>query len=741
MVPAVSTGTTDNDAAKEASMRVVKIFLGIVFALVILVGAALTAAVVFIDPNDYKPEIAAAVKEQTGRELNIGGKIDLTVFPWLGLELNDVSLGNAPGFSEPVFARIGKAELRVNIMPLLQKRVEVGTVVLDGMRVNLERLENGSTNWEDLSGKPGKTAADTPGPGETGDGPGNAGVGLAALAVDGVRISDGSLSFRDATTGNRASLENMEVSVSEIALKTPFAVTVGFDITNARPSLATRVDLNGKAVLDPKDAVYAFRDMDLNLAGTGDIFPGGRIDLIAGGTVQADLNKETMDLTDLTVGIYELDLAGKVSGSSILSSPNFNGTLALAEFSPGALLTALGQSAPVTTDPEALSSARMDLTFATTPDSAEVTDLNLNLDDTTFTGTASVRNFAAPAIAFTLAGDTIDVDRYMPPRSESTAGPGTSDQTGASGTKKAASKQSAAPTGAGIPLPVEQLRSLDLEGRVKLDGLKVNNLNLSDLLVNIAAKKGRITLDPVHTSLYQGRLKGSTVLDVRGESPAVTITEDLTGVQVGPLLADMTGKDTLTGTTRSSATLTTSGLTPDAMKANLSGTLSFGFEDGSLKGINIPKMLRDGVTRIKGGTPDPSEVNETDFSSLTGTATVTRGVVDNRDLLMMSPLMRVGGEGQVNLSQEKIDYLLKATVVKSLKGQKGEPLSELAGLTAPIRITGSFADPKFGLDMAALLKESAVQKGVEELEKKMGEDLKEKLPEGLEPGKLLKGLF
>ncbi|HKK32087.1 MAG TPA: AsmA family protein [Desulfomicrobiaceae bacterium] len=718
-------------------MRVVKIFLGIVFSLVILVGAGLTAAVVFIDPNDYKPEIAAAVQDQTGRELNIGGKIGLTVFPWLGLELNDVSLGNAPGFSEPVFARIGRAELRINIMPLLQKRVEVGTVVLDGMRINLERLENGSSNWDDLSQKSGKPDTPPSGAEETDSGPGNAGVGIAALAVDGVRITNGSLSFQDGTTGNRAALENIGMSVSQIALNTPFAVTVGFDIKNTRPSLAAGVDLSGKATLDPEGATYAFSDMNLTLAGTGDTFPGGRIDLAATGTAKADLNRETLDLTEMTVRAYDLDLTGHVTGTSILSSPTFNGTLDLAEFSPRALLTALGQSVPVTSDPAVLTSARANLAFAATPDAAELTELNLNLDETTFTGSGSVRHFARPAISFTFSGDTIDVDRYLPPGAESTKGSEPDAET--SGESKAASKQSAPP--AGIPLPMDQLRTLDLKGRLELGKLKINNLNLSELLLNITAQNGLITLDPVSTSLYQGDFKGTTVLDVRGKAPAVTITENLTGMQFGPLLRDMTGKDTLTGTTRSSATLTTTGLTPDVMKANLSGTLSFGFENGSIKGINIPKMLRDAVTRVKGGSPDPGEVNETDFSSLTGTATITKGTVDNRDLLMMSPLMRVGGAGQVDLPGEQIDYLLRTTVVKTLKGQQGEPLSELVGLTVPIRITGSFADPNFGLDMAALLKESAVQKGVEELEKKMGEDLKKRIPEGLEPGKLLKGLF
>ena len=720
-------------------MRLIKIMLGVILTLIILVGGLLAAAVIFIDPNDYKPEIAAAVKEQTGRELNIGGSIELALFPRLGLELNDVSLGNAPGFSDPIFARISRAELWVNLMPLIEKRVEVGTIVPDGLQLNLERLKNGSASWDDLAGS--RQTSGTPSPDKkvepsTAE-PGT--VGLAALAVDGIRITGGFLSFKDGTSDNQATLENLTLTISEIGLKTPFEIAAGFDLKNTQPTLTARTDLSGKATVDPEAGTYAFSNMDLHLAGTGATFPGGSMELSAKGDLLADLGKQLLNLTGLNVTTYGLNMTGKIAGTSILTSPTFNGALSLAEFSPRKLIASLGQPAPATADPEALTSAKANLVFTAGPTNAELTSLILGLDETTISGTGSVRNFARPAIAFTLSGDAIDADRYLPPQT--------------TGKSKETAPSKTAPTGpvssgasktqvAAVPLPIDQLRTLDLKGKVTLGKLKINNLQLADLLMNLTAKNGLITMDPVSTNLYQGGFKGKTILDVRGNVPAVTVTETLTGMQVGPLLKDMTGKDTLTGTTRSTATLSTSGLTPDAMKANLSGNLSFGFENGSIKGINIPKMLRDGVTRIKGGTPDPSEVNETDFSSLTGSAVITKGVVDNRDLLMMSPLMRVNGEGTVNLAAESLDYLLKATVVKSLKGQKGEPLAELAGLTAPIRISGSFDNPKFGLDMAALLKETAVQKGVEELQKKVGEDLlKDKIPEGLQPQKLLKGLF
>ena len=80
-------------------MRTVKIVAGLVGGIIVLLVAALLAVWVFVNPNDYKGKIAAAVKESTGRELNLSGDIKLSVFPWVALELGPASLGNPPGFS------------------------------------------------------------------------------------------------------------------------------------------------------------------------------------------------------------------------------------------------------------------------------------------------------------------------------------------------------------------------------------------------------------------------------------------------------------------------------------------------------------------------------------------------------------------------------------------------------------------------------------------------------------------
>ena len=77
--------------------RPFKIFLLVLAVIVLLVvGAIFTAAALF-DPNDYRDQITKAAKDETGRDLKLGN-IDLSLFPWLKVQVDDVSLSNAAGF-------------------------------------------------------------------------------------------------------------------------------------------------------------------------------------------------------------------------------------------------------------------------------------------------------------------------------------------------------------------------------------------------------------------------------------------------------------------------------------------------------------------------------------------------------------------------------------------------------------------------------------------------------------------
>ena len=116
--------------------RLLKIFFVLLAALAGIVIIAAVSLFLFFDPNDFRDQISASVKEQTGRDFTIEGDLSLTLFPWLAVEVGHTELGNAEGFSEEQFLSFENASLSVRMMPLIfQQQVKVGTASLDGLVV------------------------------------------------------------------------------------------------------------------------------------------------------------------------------------------------------------------------------------------------------------------------------------------------------------------------------------------------------------------------------------------------------------------------------------------------------------------------------------------------------------------------------------------------------------------------------------------------------------------------------
>ena len=104
-----------------------------------LLCAVLLGVWLLVNPNAYKGRIVAAVKESTGRELKLPGDIKLSVMPWVALELGPASLGNPPGFGDEPFLSFAHATVRVRLLPLLRKRLEVARVEVDGLDLRLRK--------------------------------------------------------------------------------------------------------------------------------------------------------------------------------------------------------------------------------------------------------------------------------------------------------------------------------------------------------------------------------------------------------------------------------------------------------------------------------------------------------------------------------------------------------------------------------------------------------------------------
>ncbi|MDH3353965.1 MAG: AsmA family protein, partial [Chromatiales bacterium] len=325
----------------------------------------------------------------------------------------------------------------------------------------------------------------------------------------------------------------------------------------------------------------------------------------------------------------------------------------------------------------------------------------LNFDQSTFKGHASVTNFSKPAIRYDFDINSVNIDRYFPPTKKS---PSKAPPTANSTTTAAASSAAEEP----LPIPVALLRTLDIDGSLRLGALQVMNLHTQNMVAKIRAKDGKIDLAPLSAELYQGKFGGEITIDVRKNIPVIKVKEKLTEVASGPLLKDLLGKDYVTGKALLNANITTKGDRISQFKKGLNGTAELRFEDGAVNGIDIAQLIRDAYAAYK-KQPAAKSSNkpQTDFALLSASVKIKNGVVFNKDLSAKSPLLRIAGAGQADLVSEKIDYRVKAGIVNTLEGQGGKSLSDLKGLTIPLIIKGTFSEPKFSVDLAQLLNEKA----------------------------------
>ncbi|MDT8310083.1 MAG: AsmA family protein [Methylophaga sp.] len=757
----------------------------VIVIVLVLAVAALAAIPFVVDPNDYKDEIATQVEKATGRQLNIQGDIGLSVFPWIALELGQLSLSNASGFKADSFAEVNSAQIRIKLLPLLKKELEMDTVILDGLVLNLETDKNGTTNWQDLTKADAESAAEikeaAPEPAQ------DAPPALAAISIAGVQLTNANILWSNAQTGENYQLRNLNLDTDPLIPGEPTALNMDFDLISAKPeakahiTLATQImidiekqqyqlndltlstlaegkklpidkanlSLNADIAADMVNQVITLRDFTLetitsndeqkitaeltgevdanltsqlytvqNLSVDGNIsdpaLPGGNVDITLSTDLSADLAKQTLSLADLAVQVQDLMLSGKIDARDILAdTPAFNGNIQIKPFNLRKLAGDMNIELPEMADNSTLENVALQTQLAGTNNSINATGLQLTLDQSQISGQFAVENFAKPGYRFDLSLDEIDADRYLPPVKE--------------GDQQSAPPASAAAGGA-AELPLQTLREINARGSLKIGKLKASGITSENVVVTIDAKDGLIKLNPMQADLYQGNYHGNVTVDARGDVLKLAIDERLEGIQAGPLLKDLTGDAKISGKADANIKLNGSGKDIDAIKQTLSGNGNFSFSDGALKGINIGETIRKAKAALSGQKlADTGAPQSTDFSSLTGSFTANNGVINNDDLEMMSPLLRINGKGNASLPKETIDYGLRVSIVGTAQGQGGKELEELKGVTIPIKITGTFSEPKPSVDLAAIVKEQASgelkAKAEEKLKEKLGDDL------------------
>lgn len=729
----------------------------------ILAVAAVAYIALTFDPNTYKPQIIQTVKDSKQRTLKLDGDIQLRFFPSLGASLGKVSLSEFQ--SEQEFVSVERASVSLKLLPLFFKQIVVDEVAVSGVKAQLIKYKSGKTNLDDLLGKEAAPAAPAPAA-ETG----------APMKFDiaSVLLDKTELSYRDEVSGARYSVKDLSLKSGRIANGVPTKIDFAAHLQANKPKLDIAAKISTILTFDLEKNQYRVQGLDLQANGaalditdlavkaSGDAsahpdtqeFSLQKFALTASGLQDKNRFDARLDAPDLSLTKDKLSgqrvaLNAKLDGAlgnivAALMLPDVEGNARSFKVSSLSLDVEVKQpeqafklkfSSPVTGSIEAQQFNLSDLKLALNASGDKLPGKSINSElkgsvqadlgrqsiqahlaggllQSQIKAKLAVNNFNVPAIRYDLEIDQFDADPYLPQKTVDAK---------ADKSKKTEPEQ---------PFDLSALKTLNLEGSLRIGSLKAFNVKVAQLRVDVKARNGMVNIAPLSARLYQGSMDGK--VSVNAETSSFAVNEKLTGVEIAPLVKDAVDLELVEGRGNVALDLTTQGNTVSGLKKSLNGKASVDLANGAIKGIDLAKLVQ-GIQGLSRSTTTQTlgvDKNEkTAFSEFKASFKIKNGVAHNDDLAVKSTVLRITGNGDIDIGRDNLNYNAKAIFAKTEQGRTG---------TLPVNVSGAFDDLKFKVDYAALLTDVAKQK-VDEKKEQIKEDAKAKMQEELKKG--LKGLF
>jgi AsmA protein len=332
---------------------------------------------------------------------------------------------------------------------------------------------------------------------------------------------------------------------------------------------------------------------------------------------------------------------------------------------------------------------------------AHLSNLDAKIDDSTVRGNAAVTNLTTGAMSFDLSIDQIDLDRYLP------AKPAKAAKAAAQPAPQARAAQSRQPA----ELPTSALKTLQLNGKLAIGRATVYGMKLSQVQVGLSADGGVLHINPVTAKLYSGSSTGNVTLDAHGAVPVLHLDENLTGIDVQPLLQDFAKLNRVSGRGNVTLNVTAQGNTTTAMLSSLDGHAAANLTNGAINGLDLWSAINSAVALVqKHSLPSGGMGNSTRFDAFKASADLTNGVASTKDLDIASGNLHVTGQGTANLVTEAVNYRVNAAVLNG-------PSAGAALANVPLLISGTMTRPSVRPDTQALLKSVARQ----QLQKRKGQ--------------------
>lgn len=711
-------------------MKAAKIIGLVLLSLLILIVIALFVVTRLFDPNDYKEQIQQAARDKVNVELTLGGDIGWSLFPWLGLELEQVTVAPLQQPDQPL-AEVGSMGLGVEVLPLLRKQLRMSDVILDSVTLNLVRDAEGSGNWETI------------GPQEPVEEPLPSGDQPRAeqprqefdLAIESVRLTNAAVNYVDRQSGRTIQLEDLNLSTGALIEDSPVDIELLGLVVLDQPAMRIRIDLDAIALFNLNQQLYQLDAIDLNLDASGAPFDGRAVSMRLQGNAELDRTAQTAALNEIRLALADLRATGQLSATDLEGDLRLAGALNVAEFNARELLASVGQDVPATTDPRALEKVGLTARLDGSASTLMLEELQLTVDGATLAGRAGLTDLETQALLFDLTGERLDLDRFLPAEepvegaADVVPAPAADRGQGGSSSDAPPLEWSDAPL-----LPLDTLATLNVDGKLVVEQLVVTGQTFESFVASVQAADGRVRLRQLVGGVFGGQFSATGEIDTRATPVRVQVAKQVRDMDSQAIQEAYEVPLQFRGALDMNVDISARGNSMARWMNTLDGDARFEVREGALLGVNLEQQACQAIALAnRKSLAQPRGAENTPFTLLQGSFDIDDGTVATNDLVVAVPGIRANGRGTLQLPAQRMDFRL-GLLIEGDKSEMPDPACEVneryRDVQWPVRCQGFLhnAAKSCGVDTdevakiaGRLLGNEARRKVEERVEEKLGE--------------------
>ncbi|MBU1330614.1 MAG: AsmA family protein [Gammaproteobacteria bacterium] len=633
-------------------------WVGAVLAVILVPVAALSLFLVLFDWNLIKPTLNARVSEALARPFAIEGDLDVRWhrdpdepgwqrwLPGPHLRAEKLLLGNPEWTEGDTFVALERVEVRLALLPLLWKTVQIPRIDLTAPRADLQRLADGRNNWTfDLGPAEDEEAPSSP---WTLD------IGTIGFDAGQVRYDDQQL--------------KTQVQVEVTPLGAPIAFSELMGTADAKAVAET-------ASVKPQDYAFAWqakgRYQGQALSGSGKV--GGLLAL-------QDAQQPFPLQADLRAGATRVQVVGTLTDPKNLGALDLQ--LRLSGDSLGNLYPLTGVALP--DSPAYATTGRLQADLRE-PGGARFRyeDFRGRIGESDIQGDLEyLASTPRPKLSGTLVSQQLRM---------ADLGPLIGADSNAD--KQARGETSRQPAGKVLPVEAfatERWRSMDAD--VSFTGTRIvhsEKLPFTDLFTRVLLDDGQLSLEPLRFGMAGGQLRSRIRLDGRQAPLVGEARMSARGFKLKQLFPSVEVMQSTLGELNGDAHLNGRGNSVAALLGSADGEVKVLINDGrvsrnlmEIAGLNVGNYL---VGRLFGD-------EEVAINCAAADLVLREGVMTPRVLAIDTENALIGVDGQVDFAREQLDL----SVTPDAKGMR------IFSLRSPLYVRGTFAEPRAGVQAVPL---------------------------------------